>query len=80
MKLFCSCAKGVVNSQILCKADIKMTSGQWKFPLDKNDPKKLGDINFSGALARKFIAKFEKLANVCTEGYEDPFIQLWRSV
>jgi len=77
-KDFCARVEVTVNEKFLACSQINMTTGQWRFLLDKKDPKKLGDVKLSGATAKRFLSGFDALAEVCTADYKSEFTDLWK--
>ena len=41
---YCARVEATINEKVLARSEINMTTGQWQFPPDKKDQKKLGDV------------------------------------
>jgi len=75
---YCQNIEDVVNTDILARSSANAVVGQWRVPMDKNDPKKLGDVKLSADRANKFMNNFDPLVDVCTNGYDPAFTSEWK--
>ena len=75
---YCKRVSSTVNAKILGRSEVNMNTGQWKVPLDKKDPKKLGEVKLSGSMAKKFMLGFDDFVEVCTADHSTEFSDLWK--